>query len=423
VKAVAVHPLLSAPVSGVTLEMVEDFVSLGIPENLTVEYKREGDKPAEAAAALANTYGGVVLVGVSEGDRGIPQDIVGVSRKEKEKLVNRMGTTYDPPWSPDVIEVALRDSDKVVLVLRIDPDRVPKPIVMDGAIWIRLDGRNVKANRQMMAALLAEARTGRATHQAIVASRSPNSHQPIIDPNDLQDQDLQLRAVTSVPIPPVRRRTRLPIGMPDKLTSALSQTDLYMLTKALAGALGADTQGEPTSWQVTRTTSKQIVLDVSSARMGPGGGRASALCRVLISVRGNSLEVITDMVLWQGGRRLEWRMVQLALLTMATAVGGVLLPEAFTVVVGPATLTPPAVEIHVSTYRYGVQDRPVEDLVDVSPLGERTNDGEAIRGGNEFLDETLVDNGEWAPAVIDALTTMAMDWGFPSPDLGQRAEL
>ena len=170
-----VHQLLTAPNGAVTLEMVEDFVSLGIPENLTVEYKREGDKPAEAAASLANTYGGIVLVGVSEGDRGIPQDIVGVSRKEKEKLVNRMGTTYDPPWSPEVIEVPLRDRDKVVLVLRIDPDQVPAPIVMDGAIWVRLDGRYVKANRQMMAALLAQARSGQTTpYRLSVASRSPN---------------------------------------------------------------------------------------------------------------------------------------------------------------------------------------------------------------------------------------------------------
>jgi hypothetical protein len=406
VKAVTVHPLLSAPVSGVTLEMVEDFVALRIPENLRVEYKREGDKPAEAAAALANTYGGVVLVGVSEGDRGIPQDIVGVSRKEKEKLVNRMGTTYDPPWSPEVIEVPLRDNDKVVLVLRIDPDRVPKPIVMDGAIWIRLDARNVKANRQMMAALLAEARTGQSTpYRLSIASRSPSSHRPVIDPNAPQEQDLQLRAVTSVPMPLVRRRTRLATGMPLKMVQALSRTGLAPLTRSLGVS-----QTHP-SWQTVRTTSQEIILSVSCGK-SPG-----ALCRVVISVTSGALEVIADMVLWQGGRRLNWKIVQVALLTMAEAVGGVLLPEAFAAVAGPATLTPPAVEIHVSTYRYGEPDRPVDSLVDLSRLGARTTIVDPIRGGNEFLDESLVENDDWAPAVIDALTTMAMDWGFYSPDL------
>ncbi|MFE2374726.1 helix-turn-helix domain-containing protein [Streptomyces sp. NPDC059398] len=98
VEAVTVHPLLTTPSGNVTLAMVQDFVSLGIPENLTVEYKRGGEKPVDAVAALANSYGGMVLIGVAEdsGTHGVPTGIVGVSRKEKEKLVNQIATTYDP---------------------------------------------------------------------------------------------------------------------------------------------------------------------------------------------------------------------------------------------------------------------------------------------------------------------------------------
>ncbi|MGW5233322.1 ATP-binding protein [Streptomyces nodosus] len=413
-----VHQLLIAPSSAITLATVEDFVALGIPENLTVEYKRGGDKPAEAAAALANTYGGIILVGVAEGDSGIPKDIVGVDRKEKERLVNRMGTSYDPPWSPEVIEIPLRDSDKVVLVLRIDRDQVPAPIVMDGSILVRLDGRNVKANRQMMAALLAQADTGQAGgFQLAQASRSPGLHRPVISRTGTK-QDLQLRAITSVPLPIVRRRIRLATGMPEKVITALSRTKLHPLTVGLARVLQSSDENVPTRWNITRATSREVVL-----ALGPEGltveeqEDATAICQVVVALTDDRLEVIADVVLWQEGRRLSWDHVQLALITLAQAVGGVLLPEALTAIVGPITTSPPAVEIHVTTHRYGVPDRTVDAFVDVSSIGERPN-VRKIRGANEFLDETLIENGDWAPAVIDALTSVAMDWGFPSPTFG-----
>lgn len=59
------HPLFQLPSSEVTLDVVQDFINLKIRESLTVEYKKAGDKPIEAVAALANTYGGLLLVGVA----------------------------------------------------------------------------------------------------------------------------------------------------------------------------------------------------------------------------------------------------------------------------------------------------------------------------------------------------------------------
>jgi predicted HTH transcriptional regulator len=87
------HELLTAPSSELTAQMVKDFVELGIAENLTVEYKRQGDKPIEAVAALANTYGGIVLVGVAEEPKTVPSKVVGVTRKEKEGTAAEFGDT------------------------------------------------------------------------------------------------------------------------------------------------------------------------------------------------------------------------------------------------------------------------------------------------------------------------------------------
>jgi hypothetical protein len=46
-----------------------------------------------------------------------------------------MATTFDPPWSPEVVEVPLGSGDKVVLVIRIDPDTVAAPIA--SAEWCK----------------------------------------------------------------------------------------------------------------------------------------------------------------------------------------------------------------------------------------------------------------------------------------------
>ncbi len=94
------HPLFHVPPTEVTLDLVQDFINLKIREGLTVEYKRAGDKPIEAVAALANTYGGLLFVGVDEGEKGVPSEIRGVPLGEKEKLVNQMGMGFAPHGHP-----------------------------------------------------------------------------------------------------------------------------------------------------------------------------------------------------------------------------------------------------------------------------------------------------------------------------------
>ncbi|MEU6967060.1 hypothetical protein AB0A71_04815 [Kitasatospora aureofaciens] len=84
-----------------------------------------------------------------------------------------------------------------------------------------------------------------------------------------------------------------------------------------------------------------------------------------------------------------------------------LLPETVTAAFGTATPAPPVVEVHLSTYRSGRSDEAVENVVDVSTIGER-EDARPFYGAGEVLDETLVEGDDWAPAVVDARTVMAM---------------
>lgn len=348
------HPLLTAPSSDLTAQMVKGFVALGIAENLTVEYKRQGDKPIEAVAALANTYGGILLVGVAEEPRGVPSEVVGVDRKEKEKLVNQMATNFDPPWSPEVVEVPLDGGDKVVLVIRIDRDTVPAPIVLDGSILVRLDARNVRASRSMMAAMLAQASDVQSVPRLGHATRGPGSHRtPVGYDPDEEQPSLILRAVTGFPLRVGDRRSRLPTGMLYRITTALQRTNLPVLGGVLFRRIQGEQAPVMTSWQVVRSTSREVVVQLAAEATPGSDGGGLVLCRVTVAVADFGLEACCDLVLWLDGTVLPWGFVQQAFLEIVPMVADTLLPETVSATIGNAPLPPPVVEIHLSTHQAG----------------------------------------------------------------------
>lgn len=151
------------PPSAITHAALDAFLQERLPESLNLDYKRElGDRVFETIAAMANTYGGIVLIGVDED----PQDPtrpqlppLGVGRDERERLVNQSYTRFRPPFAPDVVPVPLPGGNEV-LVVRVDPSRAERPIVLtrgdDHKIFVRLEARNAPADRYRMAALFAE---------------------------------------------------------------------------------------------------------------------------------------------------------------------------------------------------------------------------------------------------------------------------
>ena len=73
--------LHSAP-SQVTIDQIRRLVAMVGPESPTLEYKADmSTSIAKAVAALANTYGGLVLVGVTDDRR-----VTGVKEKTLERV-------------------------------------------------------------------------------------------------------------------------------------------------------------------------------------------------------------------------------------------------------------------------------------------------------------------------------------------------
>lgn len=101
----------------------------------TIEYKEQmADSIARGVAALANTYGGLLLVGVTDTSRIVK----GVKERTIESVAEHCAAKIEPPWVPPIIPVPLgQGSDLYVLVLRVIPGQHPRPLLVDGVAPVR----------------------------------------------------------------------------------------------------------------------------------------------------------------------------------------------------------------------------------------------------------------------------------------------
>ncbi|MFC8247404.1 AlbA family DNA-binding domain-containing protein [Streptomyces chartreusis] len=415
------HPLFHVASPEVTLDLVQDFINLKIREGLTVEYKRAGDKPIEAVAALANTYGGLLFVGVDEAaEKGVPSDIRGVPLGAKEKLVNQMGTGFDPPWSPEVIEVPCNEQgDKVVLVVRIDRATVPRPIVLNGTIFVRLDARNEKANRQMMRMLLDDPSSQPEPRPSSVTRRLNVHESPFRV--EAADPDVVLRASSTMRLWEGQERTRFPSGLAATVIEALQGTRALPLLRHLGLALVDGVQVALTPWQLVDATSRRLQLRMSTA--GTDGSAPSypgAQMTCTVALRGSELEVLFDTAFWlQPGVPLGLAALLQVFYDSVPIAANRLLPHVAEATVGLKAMPVPLTEIHIASGNrvdgYGdITPVGLEDILALDSLGERVG-GRSINWGGETVLRSLVDPPHWDDAVDEALVTMAMDWGFPDP--------
>ena len=149
--------LFTCPADAVDEVLVRGFVTVGISshvqaEGLLVEFKKQNDggNVIYAVAAMANTDGGLVFVGV---DEKAQDPIVGITTAQADAIVQQLRALL-PDAMPEVISVALSDLDgRLVMILRVDPDRVDHPVVVNGRVLIRMPGHTIGARRSEILAL------------------------------------------------------------------------------------------------------------------------------------------------------------------------------------------------------------------------------------------------------------------------------
>jgi hypothetical protein len=128
------------------LDRVRQIVAQNDLERGRIEYKRElgnGRKTLEAITALANTFGGVVLVGVDEDKQGLDR-LTGVSATDRARLVSLCWSQLTPPFSPEIIPISLGHDDLYVLAVLVNSDYIRRPIMLNqgNKVLVRLEGEN-----------------------------------------------------------------------------------------------------------------------------------------------------------------------------------------------------------------------------------------------------------------------------------------
>jgi len=149
--------LFACSPADVTLERIHDLVRQDLPESLTLEYKeRYSPSLVKSVGAMANTYGGLILVGVT--DQPGPGRLTGVPEAAVVQIANACHEILEPPWEPEIIPVPLtaEGTGSYVLLIRVDPARAPRPLLINGAAPIRLHGRNATADRARLASLFSQ---------------------------------------------------------------------------------------------------------------------------------------------------------------------------------------------------------------------------------------------------------------------------
>src|SRR5215472_5214080 len=99
--------LLYCAQADVTIDRISSLIAVTGTESATVEFKESATpRIADCAAAMANTHGGLILVGITDDDR----DIVGVPKEVIGNIAGVLADRLDPAgWLTDMFEVPVGD--------------------------------------------------------------------------------------------------------------------------------------------------------------------------------------------------------------------------------------------------------------------------------------------------------------------------
>ncbi len=416
------HPLFSAPVDRVDPDMVRNFLALELEESFTLDYKRNIDGASDTVAAMANTYGGIVLIGVDAHpkDKNLPGGLVGVKVIDKDRLVSKMATTFDPPgWTPDVIPVTL--GDKILLVVRVVPDSVPQPLFHQGVVRVRLDGRNIPADRRLVHALFQQA------DDPVFSCTADPRFAPAMQRSSYQTYgvrpapDLVVRAATSRLLRMDGARFRLHGTTVDALMMSLSEkghVSSYKLPERLRSLLRrVDSQQQQRPWTIdpSRGHGRFVRLMAGHDAIDKNGqARLKVQCTAILANGGSSLDVFFDLLFWTGSQPVANDLWIQACYEAVRALVFDAFPPLTRELLGSGAIPTPPVELHiVSDTEQEVLS--LDERINTDLLGKRTGGG-ILRRGSEYLPEDLLANADLPAAVLEALRNIALDWRFLHPN-------
>lgn len=142
----------SRPLDEISIADIRGFINERHRESEILDYK--GPWPndlAKVIAAMANTQGGLILIGVPEivGDTGLPDQPTGVPIERGINTLRQrvISTAYDsiyPPVIPEVEAYQMDDRpDHAVVIVRVSPsDQTPHAVDNRRKVYVRVDSQS-----------------------------------------------------------------------------------------------------------------------------------------------------------------------------------------------------------------------------------------------------------------------------------------
>lgn len=138
--------LYTKKIEEITHKDITDFCNEQIRENISLDYKEAIDTSiSKTIAALANTWGGLIIIGAEDDDSKPRLPLKGVEFKEhlREQINNIILGNITPPVFPEVQVCPSEDNKTALIVIRVpQSNTTPHAIRGNTRVYIRTDTSN-----------------------------------------------------------------------------------------------------------------------------------------------------------------------------------------------------------------------------------------------------------------------------------------
>jgi hypothetical protein len=225
---VASWSLFTAPEERMSEDLVREFLAAqssngAVRESVTLELKRSVNRTnvAKTIAAMANTDGGLVIVGVDEDDPSVGPGAGVLQDKTRLAIADQCRTMFSPAFVPEIYEIPLSDSSigGVILVIRVEPEPDLRPVVLNGVVYKRSPGASVPATHNEIVSLVRRTPPPTVVGPALMtlSSFSPTPESPTVG---AKHPDAIIRTVGAL----WRRQGASPMSLSTRVRQALLQT-------------------------------------------------------------------------------------------------------------------------------------------------------------------------------------------------------